>query len=730
MKGERHVVQEVIPVNDIAVRIKVSGEPVRRVYLAPSGADLPYRLEDGSVHTVVPRLDTHAMVVVETGTKPVTPENGEKGTRPWFEERWRRLLLEFNVRDEPPYLTQLDAEAIADTLTRGGINWCWVHAKDNGGTVLHDTNVGHKHSALGSRNFLREFTAALGARNIRWGFHVNLTKDQWMYRLRPEWRQKWNDGTDRGASDVNPDWDNVCPNSPHHEYNLRLIRELSEHFAPEAYWIDRLDWGGILPQRFACACSYCQTKFLSETGHRLPRAVDWNDPAWKAFIPWRSRCLTQYLQDVRDVAKEVNPRTLITLSTHNGLDMFGYWFHGQDPEEICGPADHITQEIHAEREGYLALSLHPRFTRAISGNKPSDADIFRHSGDLDFAFKPTEQLAAEVFTLAANGAGAMYEDLIYPEGRVEPHTYAMLRKVSDQIEAREPWLGGNAVPYVAVYFSKNTRLYYGREEPAERYLLNFLGACKTLLEGHLPFDIVTDRELNARDLSRYRAIVLPNAACLSDNQVRELRQYTNSGGGLVSSFMTSLFDETGQRRHDFGLADTFSAQFVDIVTLPLSYIRLEAGSSVGEGLPADVPLLHRALQARVRTTGEAKSTGRVVYGQHGLNRLSSACHPPETVPSTYPALVLNKSGRGRSAYFPGQPDGIYARWGHPEFKRFLLNAVRWAADEASPLEVTAPMCVETTLYEQPEHKRLIAHLVNYQPELGRTFDLVREKFVA
>ena len=410
--------------------------------------------------------------------------------------------------------------------------------------------------------------------------------------------------------------------------------------------------------------------------------------------------------------------------------MFGYWFHGQDPEEISEPADHITQEIHAEREGFLALSLHPRFTRAITNGKPSDADTFRHSGDLDFAFKPVAQLKAEVASLAANGMGTMFEDLIYPEGRIEPHTYTTLRPVCDAIAAIEPWMGGTPVPYVAVFFSKHTRLHFGQNDPGERYLLNFLGACKVLLESHIPFDIVTDRGLTAKDLSRYRALVLPNAACLDDVQNEAVRNYVESGGGLVSTFMTSLFDSTGKIRSDFGLGQVLGAKFRDTVTLPLSYLKFDAETELARGLPPDVPLLHRAIQTRVRVCAEAVAQGHIVYGQHGLNRLSSPCHPPEMSASTYPAMVLNSPGKGRSVYFPGQPDGLYAKWGHPEYKVLLTNAVTWAAGQAAPLQVDAPMCVEATLLAQPEQGRVVVHLVNYQPELGRTFTLTREKFVA
>src|SRR5277367_4213824 len=56
-------------------------------------------------------------------------------------------------------------------------------------------------------------------------------------------------------------------------------------------------------------------------------------------------------------------------------------------------------------------------------------------------------------------------------------------------------------------------------------------------------------------LARYRALLLPNVAMLSDRQCQELRDYVHSGGSLMASFETSLYDENLKPRADFGLAD-------------------------------------------------------------------------------------------------------------------------------------------------------------------------------
>ena len=47
--------------------------------------------------------------------------------------------------------------------------------------------------------------------------------------------------------------------------------------------------------------------------------------------------------------------------------------------------------------------------------------------------------------------------------------------------------------------------------------------------------------------------LLPDTAC------EALRQYVNRGGSLVATFETSIYNEWGERRKDFGLSDVLGA---------------------------------------------------------------------------------------------------------------------------------------------------------------------------
>jgi hypothetical protein len=74
--------------------------------------------------------------------------------------------------------------------------------------------------------------------------------------------------------------------------------------------------------------------------------------------------------------------------------------------------------------------------------------------------------------------------------------------------------------------------------------------------------MVHDQKLDAASLAALRTLILPNVAALSDAQCAQLAEFVRAGGGLVATSETSLCDEKGVPRDDFGLADLFGASFV------------------------------------------------------------------------------------------------------------------------------------------------------------------------
>ena len=59
---------------------------------------------------------------------------------------------------------------------------------------------------------------------------------------------------------------------------------------------------------------------------------------------------------------------------------------------------------------------------------------------------------------------------------------------------------------------------------------------------------------------------MPNTACLDDAQSKAVAEFVRNGGGLVASLDTSLFNEFGDARDNFTLADVFGVDYRGLAT--------------------------------------------------------------------------------------------------------------------------------------------------------------------
>src|SRR5262249_35826456 len=114
---------------------------------------------------------------------------------------------------------------------------------------------------------------------------------------------------------------------------------------------------------------------------------------------------------------------------------------------------------------------------------------------------------------------------------------------------------------VGLVYSQQTAWFYGAPRARERVEDHALGWYQALVEARIPFEMAHDGLFDEPPLARLRTLILPNIAVLSDDQCRQLRAFVERGGGLVATYETSLHDEQGNRRADFGLADLFGASF-------------------------------------------------------------------------------------------------------------------------------------------------------------------------
>jgi hypothetical protein len=237
-----------------------------------------------------------------------------------------------------------------------------------------------------------------------------------------------------------------------------------------------------------------------------------------------------------------------------------------------------------------------------------------------------------------------------------------------------------------------------------------------LIEARIPFDMVNDRLLDTQNLKNYKLLILPNIAALSDKQCEQLQQFVNDGGSIVSTFETSLYDETGTARKNFGLAELLGIDYDGSVEGPMknSYLKFNNDPDSGK--------YHPVLQG-------LENAFRMINGVWRLNVKPIADFPsPITLIPSYPdlpmehvyprdpdtdirELYLREMGNGRVVYIPWDIDRTFWNILNVDHGKLLRNIFKWALNESLPVEVEGDGIVDITAWRQ-EHSMTV-HLVNF-----------------
>jgi hypothetical protein len=293
---------------------------------------------------------------------------------------------------------------------------------------------------------------------------------------------------------------------------------------------------------------------------------------------------------------------------------------------------------------------------------------------------------------------------------------------------------------VGVVWSQQNTDFFGRDDADLLVELPWRGVTQALIRARIPYLPVHADHLE-RDAAQFSLLVLPNLGGMSDAQIASVRRFVERGSGLLATGESSLFNEWGDPRPDFGLADIFGAHVIDsgraadearrrriANDTAHTYLRLspELRARVDGPQIGTEPLVtserHEVLRGFEETDilpfGGVLEPLRLDAVARVLATFVPAfpIYPPETAwmrePKTnIPGLIVNSTAvGGRIAFLPADLDRRFARDNLPDHCNLLANLARWAAKDEIPLIVEGAGLIDCHLYHQPG--RLILHLVN------------------
>ena len=618
---------------------------------------------------------------------------------PWFDKAMRWAQVAF-VENDPK---QYDPQFWLDYFKKAHIDGVLLSA---GGIVaFYPTEIPlhHRSDWLGNQDTLGYLISECRKMNMT----VILRTDphavrQDVYDAHPDYIAVTADGQKRPHW-ARPDLWVTCALGPYNfEFMTKVNQEIMQRYQPEGIFSNR--WAG----HGVCYCEHCKKNFKTATGFDIPTTTNRFDPVYQKWDEWQTDRLKElwFLWDAE--IRKIKPASRFIPN-------------GFPDRMLTGKhSDFFFADQQARRGQSLPWgnARGAKELRASLGLKPL-IGIFSVGLEEEFRWKDSVQTDAEIRIWVAEGvANGMKPCFVKFGAHVMDKRW--MNAVADMYQnyyKSERYLRNSAsMSRIGLVFSQQTNQRYGSESWQQRSGEHGLGMYHALVEGSMPFDMVNDKLLDEESLKPYKLLLLPNIAVLSDAQCDQLRRFVQSGGSIVATFETSLYDETGKRRADFALRDLFGASYDNDVEGPMrnSYLKLKKDAATGA--------FHPVLK-------ELEDAYRIVNAIYHVKvkPQSQSLPSPVTLVPTYPdlpmedvyprieetdirELYLREIGRGRVAYFPGDIDRTFWQLMADDHSRLLRSTILWALNEEPIVDVKCEGVVDVAVWRQKQS--MTVHLVN------------------
>lgn len=619
------------------------------------------------------------------------------GNDSWFDRpmRWAQLTLVENDpgRFDPDfwldYFRKIHADAA--TLSAGGI------------VAYYPTDIPlhHRSDWLGGSdpfgylvNGCRKMNMVVVARTDPHAVRQNV------FDTHPDWIAVTSDGKKRRHW-ANRDLWVTCALGPYNfEFMTQVHREIMERYQPDGIFSNRWAGHGI------CYCENCQHNFRAYSGMSLPVSADRFDPVYQKYTEWSTTRLKEVWLLWDGLIRDVKPTSRFIPN-------------GYPDKVVTGTLSDIVFTDHQARSGVIPPWSNARVAkelRASIGMKPLGG-IFSVGFEEQYRWKDSVQSEAETRVWVAEGVAngmrpwfTKFSGVLY-----DRRWLGTVEKIYKSLYRNEKYLRNiNPLARVGLVFSEQN-LNYGNKPWQQRNGDHIPGMYHVLLENRIPFEMVNTRLLDKEHLKPFGLLVLPNVATLSDRQCDQLRQFVEEGGNLVATFESSLYNEQGIQRSDFGLSDLFGVKWDQGMEGPMqnSYLRIKSDPAsdiyhtVTSGLEDAYRIINSIYRIKVVPTIEFPSPVTLI-----------PTYPDLPMEDVYPRkeetgireLYLRETGKSRIAYFPGDIDRTFWQIMSVDHGKLLSNTILWALNEEPLVRVAGPGVIDVTIWRQ--QNSITVHLVN------------------
>jgi hypothetical protein len=560
---------------------------------------------------------------------------------------------------------------------------------------------------LNGHDVLKEVTAQLHTAGMRSIARVDFSKARAdLFRDHPDWFARHADGSPRTAGK----YYNVCPNSPYlgEGFAFPVIREILKGYDVDGF---HLNSGGFPGH---CYCAKCQEKYEARFAVKLPLRIDWKDPASKQLVAWRyemsAECFARLQKEIETIRKDVfwtgelagldNP----TWARDKALDIVRL---SHSFSSLMCTVDNAAPYPDLRWVSGMTAS----YARSVGERPPIiNLKVSMRAAGWAHASMPPAEYAQCAWQAIAHGAGLKMPTFGLPGNIEDERNMAVIAETLGVLK-KHAWVyeDARAAASVALVWSQPTLELYGQDDARARYADCVYGFHAALMENHIPTVVVSDEALTSGKLADFRAVVLPNLACMSDEQAHSITEFVRGGGALIASHETSLYDPAGNKRTKLALAEVLGAEYDSAsptTAAKSGYMCRRQGHPITAWMKNTSVLPFSGRITPVRLVGGAAAP--LVYGYSA--NLVDPEEMENPIRTDVPLLIANIFSAGKAVYLPCDLDGFYTRCRLDDARRLLGSAVVWALGDVPPLGTNAPSEVGVVLSEKPGFT--FVHLIN------------------
>ncbi len=435
-----------------------------------------------------------------------------------------------------------------------------------------------------------------------------------------------------------------CLNSPLREEIQKRVREVVTQYPVDLMYFDG-PYQGMEQRLHYCHCQYCQSAYQKARGKSIPlqnAATTWEDnfeyQQWltQDVVEKFMREICEMVRQARDIPIVYNDTGLLGLDWRSRAFRYvdGFMFEAADtPEEklfnlrigqstgkviwtyVSSHTEYNCQHLKDKTvRGWYSAPVEGEHLRLDAAVATTAGAGYCYWGLNRLFYQPLEVLDGPV----VGGLKSVLEFAAKHE--------ALLRSVSPQ-------------PQVGILTGAQTIQWYkGEKFVSENYRNYFFGAFQLLKDLGYDAEPFLDFEMTADRLAKYRLTYVPNAPCLSEAQCSMLAKYVEDGGMVLATHLTSVADEFGRLRKNYGLADLFGATLTspEPVEIPDLYLRLLPSRQL---IPQDPQVMMFQAAPEVEVLAETYDRGhRRTLG---------------------PAILARRHGKGRVIYIGSGLEAVY-----------------------------------------------------------------------